>query len=447
VGGGSSRLETPAVGAALLAPGTRIRHYELVRELGRGGMGIVYEARDVKLGRSVAIKLLHTTTREVAARFVVEASATARCNHENIVVIHEIEEYEGIPYMVLELIEGSSLRDLMGPWGEATAIEPARVIELMLPVARALRRAHGSGIVHRDLKPENVLVTAADQVKVLDFGIAKALGDAADPPGEQQGSVRTSDKLQLTADGAIVGTLPYMSPEQMGVGEVDHRSDLWAFGIITYELLAGRHPVEPVTSEALIANLVGDEPMASARGIVGIPPKLAELVDRCLAKAKADRIESAAAVVSALEAMRVEGHQSATAMTPAHAIAPPVQRRSRWPAAIASALVVAAIAAVIVVATRTGEQAAPAAPVATPTPRPPAQPAPQPAAKPPEPAPIATPPVAPVEPAPIAKPLPKPKTIAKPRPQPAAKPAAGSGAGSGSARATPCDVYTDRAGC
>ena len=418
------------MGLPTFAPGTRIRHYELVKELGRGGMGVVYEARDTKLGRRVAIKLLHRLSRDVADRFLIEARATARCTHENIVVIHEVDEYQGAPYMVLELIEGRSLREVRG----SQPMESMRVVELILAVARALQRAHGLGIVHRDLKPENVLVTDAGQVKVLDFGIAKAFGENGEVIDLARSGVRVK-QLQLTAEGAIVGTLPYMAPEQMGVAKVDHRSDLWALGIIAYELLAGRHPVEPLSNDALIGNLLSDEPMASARGIQGASPALAEIVDRCLAKKKSERIADASTLVSQLEALRVERRSGEVA--PVHAIVtPPRPRRSRWIAVLASVLLVGGIATAVVVLRDRDEvihDANPPAAAPIPGPGRVAAAVDAPAASPVD---ASAPKIAPADPAP--SPVEKPKPAAKPKPKP--NPATGSAK-------QPCSVYTDRVGC
>ncbi len=292
----------PATGVRLTVGG-RIHQYELIRELGRGGMGMVWAARDTKLGRRVAIKVLHDASRAVADRFLTEARATAQCNHDNIVIIHEVNEIENMPYMVLEFLEGQLLRDLMGPIGSAMRVPVSRVIELMLPVARALARAHELGIVHRDLKPENVFVTNSGQVKVLDFGIAKATSSRSTRPRKPTANdVAPVRDLKLTGEGTMVGTLPYMSPEQMRAEEVDHRADLWAVGIMMYEMLAGHHPIDPLTSEALILNGTSDDPMPSIRReSLDLPEALTHIVDSCLRKPVVERIASATDLATKLE--------------------------------------------------------------------------------------------------------------------------------------------------
>ena len=295
--------EAPAVN---LVPGTRVDQYELIRELGRGGMGQVWAARDTKLGRRVAIKFLITADRAVAERFLIEARATAAFSHENIVIIHEAEEINGMPYMVLEYLEGQTLRGVMGAFLSGARLPASRVVELFLPVARALDAAHKKAIVHRDLKPENVFVTSAGQVKVLDFGIAKALGGAgpAASVDHNRTMMNAADMRVDTAtkEGALVGTLPYMSPEQMGVDTVDHRSDLWAFGIMMFEALTGRHPIEPLTAPALITNAVTPGVMPSVSMYAPETPRdLAEVVAACLAKNKHERIGTATELVQRLE--------------------------------------------------------------------------------------------------------------------------------------------------
>jgi eukaryotic-like serine/threonine-protein kinase len=288
--------------AALLEPGMRIHHYELVRELGRGGMGTVWAARDTKLGRRVAIKFLLDASRAVAERFLTEARATAQCSHDNIVIIHEVDELEGMPYMVLELLDGQPLRGVLGGYNTGGRLPPSRVVELMLPVARALERAHELGIVHRDLKPENVFVTSSGQVKVLDFGIAKAISKRDRHAVKRSHFADLQPNPNLTREGSLVGTLPYMSPEQLGAGVIDHRSDIWAVGIMMYEMLAGRHPVDPLSSDALLEFVLSDTPMGSIRDeLPELPDGLATVVDGCLRKYIVERIASAKDLVRRLE--------------------------------------------------------------------------------------------------------------------------------------------------
>jgi serine/threonine protein kinase len=209
-----TRRERPAA-APPPVPGTRIGQYELIRLLGRGGMGEVHLARDLRLGRLVAIKLLTTQRPDLGERFLAEARATARCHHENIVVIYEVGEVGsagGHPYMVLEYLEGQTLRQWLrehaATSGEHAPVPPGRAVELMLPVVRALAYAHGQGIVHRDLKPENVMLTRAGVIKVLDFGIAKLLAapmlDREESDGVPGGDIgansgRTSGPAAVTA--------------------------------------------------------------------------------------------------------------------------------------------------------------------------------------------------------------------------------------------------------
>ncbi|MGE5186896.1 MAG: serine/threonine-protein kinase, partial [Acidobacteriota bacterium] len=286
-----------------LYPGLRIHQYELIRELGRGGMGIVYAARDTKLGRRVAVKFLLDRNRDVADRFLTEARATAQCNHDNIVIVHEVDEHAGTPYMVLEFLEGHTLREVMGPFQASRRLPGSRVVEIGLQIARALSRAHERGIVHRDLKPENVFLTSAGQIKVLDFGIAKPLNLVERAPDIER--VATAN-LQLTRAGALVGTLPYMSLEQLGVGELGPRADVWALGIMLFEMLAGHHPLpgESLAPTALIAHLAGDAPMpAIADAAPGVPEPLARLVERCLRKDYRER-PSAADLVRRFEAIQ-----------------------------------------------------------------------------------------------------------------------------------------------
>jgi len=229
-----------------LAAGTKISQYELIRELGSGGMGTVFLARDLRLGRRVAIKFLQSKDDDTTQRFILEARATASCQHENIVIIYEVGEHAGMPFMVLEYLQGQPLSKIVK---DDVKLPPARAVELIMPVVRALVVAHEQGIVHRDLKPDNVFVTESGTIKVLDFGIAKVLqGGTPDPNEVKRGAGATLNLRQVasnvTQKGAVIGTLKYMSPEQWGIGiPIDARTDIWAVGVMLFQMLTGKHPL------------------------------------------------------------------------------------------------------------------------------------------------------------------------------------------------------------
>jgi serine/threonine protein kinase len=297
-GGGSGEMPVP---------GQRMNQYEIIRLLGEGGMGSVFLARDTKLGRRVAIKVLHTTDPAVTQRFIVEARATARVEHENIVSIYEVGEWQGNPFMVLQFLQGQELTKLI-PRGKRMPIP--RVVEIMTPVLRALSYAHGEGIVHRDLKPDNIFVTDGGVTKVLDFGIAKVVqGEDKTTDGEGPRKL-TAEELQglgggkeMTRHGAIMGTMPYMSPEQWGNGvTIDHTSDIWAVGIMMYKMLSGEHPLAPLSGMELMVTAFLDEPTPSLKEKApDLPREIIEVVDKCLVKDKANRWADALALLRALE--------------------------------------------------------------------------------------------------------------------------------------------------
>jgi serine/threonine protein kinase len=305
---------SPAV--PLPQAGDRIGQYEMIRELGRGGMGAVYIARDTRLGRRVALKLMLTQRTDLTQRFLLEAQTTARCQHENIVVIHDVGEHLGHPYLVLEFLNGSPITRFFG-----SPVASGRAVELLLPVVRALAFAHGRGIVHRDLKPDNIFLTDTGTIKVLDFGLAKlvqAASPEASPPSREElarmavgaatagAAPRPGSLLSpgLTAKGMIMGTPPYMSPEQWGSGEpIDHRTDLWAVGVMLFELVTGRHPLAGLQGWTLgmSVSTLG-EPMPRVREInPAVPDDLATVIDRCLLKGINERMPSAQALLDALE--------------------------------------------------------------------------------------------------------------------------------------------------
>jgi serine/threonine protein kinase len=231
-------------------PGTSIHQYELIRRLGSGGMGDVYLASDIKLARRMAIKFLHHPDRSLSERFTLKAQATARCSHENIATIYDVEELRGVPFMVLEYLKGETLGDIVGDG----KLPPSRVVQFMVPVVRALVCAHQHKIVHRDVKPANIGMTDAGTIKVLDFGVAKVV-QGMYPSTEVMANTAVAiatgmHRLLDITHGALVGTLPYMSPEQWRSDTVDPRSDLWAVGILLYRMVVGRHPLAPLGGKA-----------------------------------------------------------------------------------------------------------------------------------------------------------------------------------------------------
>jgi serine/threonine protein kinase len=293
------KLEEPDVG-------TRIHHYEVIRLLGRGGMGSVYLARDTRLGRRVAIKFLRTHSPDLTKRFILEARTTAACQHENIVIIFEVDAWQGMPFMVFEFLTGQTLTKLAP---EGKPLPAPRAVELIVPVVKALAFAHSQGIVHRDLKPDNIMITESGHTKVLDFGIAKVLqGDEQAPaaisrPRAPKTSLEDEDDSELTQQGAMMGTLSYMAPEQWGIGvPIDHRADIWAVGIMLFKMLTGKHPLDPLKGQQLMVTGMLDTPMPTLQSKApDVPAELAKIVDRCLLKRKEQRWPDAVTLLRALE--------------------------------------------------------------------------------------------------------------------------------------------------
>ncbi|MFH2011006.1 MAG: protein kinase, partial [bacterium] len=280
--------------------GSRVNQYEIIRLLGRGGMGQVYLARDTKLGRRVAIKFLNTRSEAIRERFLVEAQATAKCSHENIVVIHEVGDHDGRPFMVLEHLSGRPL----ARWLDGERIPAKRAVEMVVPVVRALIRAHEFNIVHRDLKPDNVFVLDTGAIKVLDFGIARVFSEEKRPSVQQlQSALESVHDLRLTREGAILGTMHYMAPEQWGGGVVDGRTDLWAVGLMLFEMVTGQHPFKGMGPVQIMSQAaLMDEPMPAVGAAVSdLPSALEHIIDRCLAKRADDRFPSAKALLDELE--------------------------------------------------------------------------------------------------------------------------------------------------
>lgn len=278
--------ETPEASSALV--GQTLGHHLVVELLGEGGMGVVYKARDTRLGRPVALKVMRPEWIENAdyhRRLEREAQAASALNHPNILTIYEIGTEGTVTYIAMEYIAGGTLADLL-----ASGLLPTeRALRLAAQVADALAAAHAAGIVHRDLKPSNIMLAAEDRVKVVDFGIAKVI--AAVGSGD---AMRTA----LTASGSIVGSAPYMSPEQAAGRAVDERSDIFSFGAVLYEMLAGHRPFGGADGADTLAAILRDTPPP----IPGVASEVTRLVERCLAKDPAKRFQSATELKGAVEA-------------------------------------------------------------------------------------------------------------------------------------------------
>ncbi len=270
-----------------LAAGTRLGPYEILSPLGAGGMGEVYRARDERLGREVAVKILPGSLSrdpDRLRRFEQEARAASALNHPNILTIHDVGERDGVPYVVSELLEGQTLRERL-----ATGALPARkAVEYATQISQGLAAAHEKGIVHRDLKPENVFVTPDGRVKILDFGLAKLA--SPEKPGAAETSAPTAPG---TEPGVAMGTVGYMSPEQVRGQPADHRSDIFSFGAVLYEMLAGQRPFRGASAVETMNAILKEEPPEPSHGRAEVPPALDRIVRRCLEKSPGERFQSA----------------------------------------------------------------------------------------------------------------------------------------------------------
>jgi serine/threonine protein kinase len=282
-----------------IVAGCVVKHYEIIRQLGQGAMGGVFLARDTRLARLCAIKFMLASGGAGAVRLLAEAQATACCKHECIVTIYEVDEVQGHPYMVLEYLEGRTLRSWMAARG-AGDLAPDVVLDLMVPVVRALVYAHDMGIVHRDLKPENVFVTDSGQVKVLDFGVAKRIGASEMAAASAPLQTLPVDP-GLTMQGTLIGTRPYMSPEQWIGSDITPQSDIWAVGVILYELVTGSHPLGPSSIARLVEVQDLDLAMPSVKERRPDVGPLGAIIDRCLKKYRSERIGSARELLEELE--------------------------------------------------------------------------------------------------------------------------------------------------
>ncbi|HEY3123456.1 MAG TPA: serine/threonine-protein kinase, partial [Thermoanaerobaculia bacterium] len=262
--------------------GQTISHYRVLRVLGEGGMGVVYEAEDVRLGRHVALKfIIHKALdrRESVERFEREARAASVLNHPNICTVYDVGEGEGHPFIAMELLEGTTLELLLaeGP------LPPRRLLELAIQIAEGLTAAHGRNVIHRDIKPANVFVTSTGLVKNMDFGLAKILQSPAAESliGLESEVTQTSD---LTTPGLAMGTVSFMSPEQVRGEDVDARSDLFSFGALLYDMAVGEPPFRGSTPAVKLAGILERNPVPPLEINPSLPAKLQDVILKALEK-------------------------------------------------------------------------------------------------------------------------------------------------------------------
>ena len=347
-----------------LAAGANLGPYKIVSPLGAGGMGEVYRARDTRLGREIALKVIleaFAADREFLNRFEREAKALATLNHPNVATLHGMEEANGRHFLVMELVEGQTLGEQIANG----AIPLERVVALGRQIAEALEAAHEKGIVHRDLKPANIRITPEDKVKVLDFGLAKAAA-APDPAAPSvslansptftaMGHLRQGYGAQGTEVGVILGTASYMSPEQARGLPADHRSDIFSFGVVLYEMLTGRQPFQGDTVSDVLASVLAREPDLSSLP-PDLAPRLSELLKRCLEKHPKRRWQAIGDVRHELEVVaqnprKLEDTASAVALAAAALATPKPLWRRALPVA-AGALLAAGVTAAAFIAAR-----------------------------------------------------------------------------------------------
>jgi tRNA A-37 threonylcarbamoyl transferase component Bud32 len=286
--------------------GQTLKHYEVEESLGRGGMGVVYKARDSRLGRHVALKLLpeeFTSDPDRRRRFLQEARAACKVNHPAIAQVYDVDEVEGRVFIAMELVDGKSVRSLL----QGRELDLLGALEVAIQVGSGLAKAHEAGIVHRDIKPENVMVTPDGHAKVLDFGLAKLTQPETDSgPKPSADDLSAMETVARTQAGMVMGTLRYMSPEQARGQTIDHRSDVFSLGVVLYEMVTGQLPFSGNTPVDTLHAIAFEEtrPVTALRA--NLPPSLQRVISRCLRKRPQDRYPDAKGMVDDLKAVQRE---------------------------------------------------------------------------------------------------------------------------------------------
>lgn len=317
-----------------LEAGVQLGHYKIISTLGKGGMGEVYRAKDLRLGREVAIKVMPESLAEdpdLLSRFEKEARALAVLAHPNILTIFDFGNDNGISYAVTEILDGESLRSKIS----SSRLSGMQVVEISGAIAEGMSAAHSKGIVHRDLKPENIFICSDGRIKILDFGLVHWNPKVA---VEQMSSAST--QLPPTEVTRLMGTLPYMSPEQLSGAKIDTRTDIFSFGCILYEMISGTHPFLRKTFMETVAAILKDEPPKPSMRQSDIPPPLEKMLFRCLNKNPEDRYHSAKDLAYDLATLRNESVSPSP--VPSQPVAP-IKKQSEWPRIVAASMAIAVI--------------------------------------------------------------------------------------------------------
>ena len=336
-----SEATNPRVSENLI--GKKVSHYRILEVLGGGGMGVVYKAENLRLGRSVAIKFLgeeFTGDHRALERFEREARAISALDHPNICTIYEVEEHEGRPFIVMQLLQGQTLRQRIESSGpEQAAFSRRELLEMAIATAKGLDAAHQKDIIHRDIKPANIFITVRGEIKLLDFGLAKFVGTEGVPSESLTlhelemdraiyASASSPSKASLTLTGATMGTASYMSPEQVRREPLDQRTDLFSFGAVLYEMATGCQPFRGETMEEIHDALLNSTSSLPLLQNPGLPAQLQSIITRALEKDPGKRYQSASEIISDLERLRLAepGLVTGTKAGPAHGIVHPWMR-------------------------------------------------------------------------------------------------------------------------